>query len=306
MAVKPRLFSFCFRGLPKKAMNGAMDLLTEILAPQRLTTVVDVGANPIDGDPPYKAMLTAGLCEVTGFEPQAAALARLEQNKGPRESYLPYALGDGTQRILNVCELEGMTSLLVPDPAYLALFNLFPIWGKVKHQIPVTTRKLDDVAEIAVMDFLKMDVQGGEREVLAHGRAKLKDTVAIQTEVSFVPLYKDQPPFGEIDLVLRDLGFLPHCVTGTKIWPLSPMVIGNEPNRGIRQLLETDMVYVRDISRNDNMSVEQWKHLALVAHHCYGSYDLALKAIVTLMELGAVPGDANKRYLASLPSRKAN
>jgi FkbM family methyltransferase len=306
MAAKPRLFSFCFRGVPKKAMNGAMDLLTEILAPQRLTAIVDVGANPIDGDPPYKAMLTAGLCEVTGFEPQAPALARLEQNKGPRERYLPYALGDGTQRILNVCELEGMTSLLVPDPAYLALFNLFPIWGKVKHQIPVTTRKLDDVAEIAAMDFLKMDVQGGEREVLAHGRAKLKDTVAIQTEVSFVPLYKDQPPFGEIDLVLRDLGFLPHCVTGTKIWPLSPMVIANEPNRGIRQLLETDMVYVRDISKPDNMSTEQWKHLALVAHHCYGSYDLALKAIVTLMELGAVPGDANKRYLASLPSRKAN
>lgn len=283
-----------------------MDLLTEILAPQRLTAIVDVGANPIDGDPPYKAMLAAGLCEVTGFEPQTAALARLEQKKGRRERYLPYALGDGTQRSLNVCELEGMTSLLVPDPAYLALFNLFPIWGKVKHQIPVTTRKLDDIAEIAAMDFLKMDVQGGEREVLAHGRAKLKDTVAIQTEVSFVPLYKDQPPFGEIDLVLRDLGFLPHCVTGTKIWPLSPMVIGNEPNRGIRQLLETDMVYVRDISRNDNMSAEQWKHLALVAHHCYGSYDLALKAIVTLMELGAVPGDANKRYLASLPSRKAN
>jgi FkbM family methyltransferase len=292
--------------VPKKAMNGAMDLLTEILAPQRLTAIVDVGANPIDGDPPYKAMLAAGLCEVTGFEPQAAALARLEQKKGPRERYLPYALGDGTQRILNVCELEGMTSLLVPDPAYLALFNLFPIWGNVKHQIPITTRKLDDVAEIAAMDFLKMDVQGGEREVLAHGRAKLANTVAIQTEVSFVPLYKDQPPFGEIDLALRALGFLPHCVTGTKIWPLSPMVIGNEPNRGIRQLLETDMVYVRDISKPDNMSTEQWKHLALVAHHCYGSYDLALKAIVTLMELGAVPGDANKRYLASLPSRKAN
>jgi hypothetical protein len=176
----------------------------------------------------------------------------------------------------------------------------------VKAQIPVTTRRLDDVAEIAHMDFLKMYVQGGERDVLAHAKAKLKDAVTIQTEVSFVPLYKNQPPFGEIDLTLRELGFLPHCVTGTKIWPLSPMVVGSEPNRGIRQLLETDMVYVRDISRKDNMSAEQWKHLALVAHHCYGSYDLALKAIISLMELGAVPADASKRYLASLPARKSN
>jgi FkbM family methyltransferase len=283
-----------------------MDLLTEILRPQRLTAIVDAGANPIDGDPPYKAMLTAGLCEVTGFEPQAAALARLEQKKGPRERYFPYALADGTERTLHVCELEGMSSLLVPDPAHLALFNLFPTWGTVKDRIPVATRKLDDIAEIAALDFLKMDVQGAEREVLAHGHAKLKDTVVIQTEVSFVPLYRDQPSFGTMDLALRDLGFLPHSVTGTKIWPIAPMVVGNEPNRGIRQLLETDMVYVRDFSRPQNMTAEQWKHLALIAHHCYGSFDLALKALVTLMELGAIPADASRRYLASLPSRKPN
>jgi FkbM family methyltransferase len=281
-----------------------MDLLTEILAPARPTAIVDVGANPIDGAPPYKAMLAEGLCEVTGFEPQGPALARLEKSKGPRERYLPYALGDGSARTLHVCELEGMTSLLVPDPTHLALFNLFPIWGTVKSQIPVVTRKLDDIAEIAHMDFLKMDAQGAERDVLAHGRTKLGETVVIQTEVSFVPLYQGQPVFGEMDLMLRELGFLPHCVTGTKIWPIAPMVVGDQPNRGIRQLLETDMVYVRDFSRPENMSVEQWKHLALVAHHCYGSYDLALKAIITLTGMGAVPEGANKRYLASL--RKPN
>ena len=283
-----------------------MDLLTQILAPARPTAIVDAGANPIDGDPPYKAMLGAGLCEVTGLEPQAQALARLEKSKGPHERYLPFALGDGSVRTLHVCELEGMTSLLVPDPAHLALFNLFPIWGKVNSQVPVATRKLDDIAEIAHLDFLKMDIQGAEREVLAHGQIKLAETVVIQTEVSFVPLYHGQPAFGEMDLALRAMGFLPHCVTGTKIWPISPMVVGDQPNRGIRQLLETDMVYVRDFSKTENMTAEQWKHLALIAHHCYGSYDLALKAIVVLADLGAVPADARKRYLASLPSRKTN
>ena len=281
-----------------------MDPLTQILAPGRPTAVVDVGANPIDGDPPYKAMLAAGLCKVTGFEPQEEALARLEKSKGPHERYLPYVLGNGTSRMLNVCELEGMTSLLVPDPDYLALFNLFPIWGKVKNQIPVTTRKLDDITEIAHMDFLKMDIQGAEREVLAHGHGRLKDTVAIQADFSFVPLYRGQPVFGEMDLALRALGFLPHSVTGTKMWPIAPMVVGDSPNRGIRQLLETDMIYVRDFSRAENMSAEQWKHLALIAHHCYGSYDLALKAIVTLIGMGAVPEDSGKRYLACL--RKPN
>ncbi len=282
-----------------------MDFLTQILAPSRPTAIVDVGANPIDGDPPYKAMLAAGLCDVVGFEPQAEALTRLQKMAGPRERYLPYALGDGTSRALNVCALEGMTSLLVPDPARLALFNLFPIWGEVKSTIPVSTKRLDDVAEIAHMDFLKMDVQGGEREVLAHGKARLADTVAIQTEVSFVSLYENQPTLGEMDTAMRELGFLPHCFAEMKVWPLAPTIVSGQPNKGLRQLLEADMVYVRDFTRAENMSAEQWKHLALIAHHCYGSVDLAARALNMLSQLGVVPADGAERYLSSL-ARKPN
>lgn len=277
-----------------------MDLLTEILKPLRRTAVVDVGANPIDGEPPYKRMLAAGLCEVVGFEPQPEALAKLQAAKGPLECYLPHALGDGTRQTLNVCALEGMTSLKVPDPAHLALFNLFPIWGDVKSHIPLSTRRLDDVAEIAHMDFLKMDLQGGERDVLAHGRSKLAGTVAIQTEVSFITLYQGQPTIGEMDTELRGLGFIPHCLAELKVWPLAPTVVSGQPNKGLRQLLEADLVYVRDFRSSTNMTAEQWKHLALIAHHCYGSVDLAARCLNMLAELGAVPADAGERYLSSL------
>jgi FkbM family methyltransferase len=288
----------------ERQMDPQTQILAQILAPARLTAIVDVGANPIDGDPPYKAMLAAGLCEVVGFEPQADALAKLEKMAGPRERYLPYALGDGTPQTLHVCGLGGMTSLLVPDPAHLALFNLFPTWGTVKEQIPVATRKLDDIAEVTQMDFLKMDAQGAEREVLTHGRSKLKDAVAVQTEVSFIPLYQGQPTLGEMDLLMRGMGFLPHCFAAVKTWPLAPTVVSGQPAKGLRQLLEADLVYVRDFTRRENMNAEQWKHLALIAHHCYGSVDLAARAINMLTQLGAVPADANRRYFASLPSGK--
>lgn len=277
-----------------------MDPLTQILAPLRPTAVVDVGANPIDGDPPYKRMLAAGLCDVVGFEPQSEGLARLAAKAGPRERYLPYALGDGTSGTLNVCGIEGMTSLKVPDPAHLALFNLFPIWGEVKAHIPVSTKRLDDVAEIAHMDFLKMDIQGSERDVLNHGRAKLAQTVAVQTEVSFITLYENQPTLGEMDTLMRALGFLPHCFAEMKVWPLAPTIVSGKPNKGLRQLLEADLVYVRDFTLAQNMSAEQWKHLALVAHHCYGSVDLAARCLNMLAELGALPAEASERYLSSL------
>lgn len=287
-------------------MDPQIDSLAQILAPVRPTAVVDIGANPIDGDPPYKRMLAAGLCDVVGFEPQADALARLQQMAGPRERYLPYALGDGTTRTLNICALEGMTSLKVPDPAHLALFNLFPTWGEVKNTIPVATHRLDDIAEIAHMDFLKMDIQGSERDVLVHGHAKLAGTVAVQTEMSFIPLYGDQPTFGEMDMMMRELGFLPHCFAEVKVWPLAPTIVSGQPNKGLRQLLEADLVYVRDFTRARNMTVEQWKHLALIAHHCYGSVDLAARCLNMLAELGAVPATASETYLSSLSTRKPN
>lgn len=281
-----------------------MDPLTQILTPARPTAIVDVGANPIDGEPPYKRMLAAGLCDVIGFEPQAEALARLQAAAGPRERYLPYALGDGTMRTLHLCALEGMTSLQVPDPAHLALFNLFPTWGEVKSTHPVATHRLDDIAEIAHMDFLKMDIQGSERDVLAHGRTKLAQTVAVQTEIAFIPLYEGQPTFGEMDVMMRELGFLPHCFAEMKVWPLAPTIVSGQPNRGLRQLLEADLVYVRDFTRPQNMTVEQWKHLALIAHHCYGSVDLAARCLNMLAALGALPADASETYLSSLSTRK--
>jgi hypothetical protein len=37
-----------------------MNMLADIVRAERLTSVVDIGANPINGDPPYKAMLKAG------------------------------------------------------------------------------------------------------------------------------------------------------------------------------------------------------------------------------------------------------
>lgn len=285
-------------------MDPQIDSLAQILAPARPTAIVDIGANPIDGDPPYKRMLAAGLCDVVGFEPQAEALARLEKMAGPRERYLPYAVGDGTTRSLHVCNLEGMTSLLVPDPAHLALFNLFPTWGEVKNTLPVSTHRLDEIAEIAHMDFLKMDIQGAERDVLTHGRAKLAETVAVQIEVSFITLYEGQPTLGEMDVMMRELGFLPHCFAEMKIWPLAPTIVSGQPNKGLRQLLEADLVYVRDFTRAQNMTADQWKHLALIAHHCYGSVDLAARCLNMLAELGAVPANASEIYLSSLSTRK--
>ena len=55
--------------------------------------VVDIGANPIDGDPPYRLLLDTGLCTVTGFEPQRQALAELHKLAGVSRALLAVRRG---------------------------------------------------------------------------------------------------------------------------------------------------------------------------------------------------------------------
>lgn len=277
--------------------------LRQLLKPKRLTEVVDIGANPIDGDPPYKAMLQAGLCRVTGFEPQEDALAELLRKKGGNERYLPYAVGDGGEHTLNICRASGMTSLFEPNPATLKLFDVLAPLGEVIKRVPLQTRRLDDIAEIELLDFLKIDIQGGELAVFSSGKKRLEQAVAIQVEVSFITLYKDQPGMGEIDIELRAQGFVPHCFAAIKRWPISPCIVNGDNRQPLNQLLEADIVYVRDFSRPDSMSNEQLKHLALIAHHGYGSIDLALRCVMLLEQRGALRTGAQQTYLQTLGGR---
>jgi FkbM family methyltransferase len=272
------------------------DFLAGLLQPETLTRVVDIGANLVDGEPPYHSMLKNGLCQLTGFEPQAEPLAELNRLKGPLETYLPYCVGDGEQHTLYQCAASGLTSLFRPDPQYLDLFNDFGEMGEVLATSSVVTRRLDEIAEIDSIDLLKIDIQGGELAVFENGREKLRNTVAIQTEVSFMPLYQGQPMFADIDRELRSQGFIPHAFEAIKKWPIAPYAHPDNFRQEINQLLEADVIYVKDFVNMDQLSDEQLKHMAMIAHHCYGSHDLVTRCLSALDERGKIDSSAIARY----------
>jgi len=148
------------------------------LKPTRITEVVDIGANPIDGLPHYYKMLKEEkLCNLTGFEPQEEALKKLIANSSSNERYLAYAIGNGSNQVFHICEAEGMSSHLRPNIHLLEHFGLFKKFG----------------------------------------RSKINEAVCIQTEVSFMQLYENQPTFSDIDYELRNIGFIPHCFASVKM-----------------------------------------------------------------------------------------
>ena len=120
--------------------------------------------------PPYKPLIDDQLCRITGFDPQPSAIVELNRKKGVNETYLPYAVGDGQEHTLNLCAYSGWTSTFVPSAAALEVFDFFKDNARVVGQMRVLTQRLDDIAEVNDIDFLKIDIQGGELAVFVTAR----------------------------------------------------------------------------------------------------------------------------------------
>jgi hypothetical protein len=66
----------------------------------------------------------------------------------------------------------------------------------------------------------------------------------------------------------------------------------------VNQVVDADIVYVRDFTDPDIMTNEQLKHLGLIAHHCYRSIDLAFRCVQILEGRHVVAAGSSQRYLS--------
>ena len=73
---------------------------------------------------------------------------------------------------------------------------------------------------------------------------------------------------------MRRHGYVPHCFLDIKRWSIAPTIRNKNFRMPFNQLLESDIVYVRDPLRLDGLSDEQLRASALIAHHCLSSPDL--------------------------------
>ncbi|MDP2009976.1 MAG: FkbM family methyltransferase [Phenylobacterium sp.] len=273
--------------------------LFELLALERPLQVADIGAADLGEAPVYKALVDAGLAQLNAFDADPRQHAALRQLYGDRVRIFPQVVGDGAPATLYLAAPQsGMTSLFRPSTDHLAFFNGFERLGQVERELAVETTRLDDIEDLPELDFLKMDIQGGELAALRHGTAKLARCAMVQLEVSFVPLYEGQPSFGDIDVWMRGQGFIPHCFTALKKWSIAPVLRDGDFRSPFNQLLEADIVYVRDPVAPGGLDPELMKAVALLAHHNFYSIDLAGRMIALLAARGDLPADAFERYLA--------
>jgi hypothetical protein len=126
-------------------------------------------------------------------------------------------LGDGHAATLHVTRYPGCSSLLEPDPSVIDIFETIGVHApapsdnfRVIEKRPVKTTRLDNISGLTPPDYIKIDIQGAELAVLKNGERTLSSATVVETEAEFLPIYKNQPLFGDLQCFFRDHGFVLH------------------------------------------------------------------------------------------------
>ena len=156
-----------------------------------------------------------------GFDADAEECKRLEatyEGQGQDISFVPKALADAAgERLLYHTENAACSSIYKPDPVLTNTVAELECAREVGTSL-ISVSTLDTWAQeagVSEIDFLKLDTQGSELDILRGGEHILGTVRALEVEVEFNAIYVGQPLFADVDTYLRARGFV--------LWKLSTL-----------------------------------------------------------------------------------
>ncbi len=225
--------------------------------------IVDIGANPAGGNPPYQPMIDRGMCHVTGFEPQKEAFDQLIAMNHPNATYINAAVGDGNEHPFHCYESNGLSSIFP-----LRQDNIDSLEYK-GHQLvsveKIKTEKLDSINDINQIDYLKIDTQGSELMILEGGTGKLSNALAVQIELRMLRLYDGEPPMGEVMRWLNRNSFEFHTFVDMNKFPMRGTRHRGFNRSQRQQVGDVDGLFFRNLARLKDLKSDEIGRQASIA-----------------------------------------
>lgn len=193
--------------------------LRSIIEKWGIDLVIDAGAN--EGQF-ARALRSFYQGEILSFEPVSSTYSKLAifANNDPAWRVFKMALGNQDNTLaINVSNHTVFSSFLRSNNYCQEYFGKD---SAVIKSEDVTVRKLDRLLEELVPDidtrriFLKMDTQGYDTEVFRGIGRNIANVMALQSELSLVPVYENMPHWTECISAYENAGF---CVAG--MFPVS-------------------------------------------------------------------------------------
>ncbi len=266
-------------------IGAVAKIISEIYGPLTFR-ILEIGALPLEGvTEPFHPLLDAFPgTEIIAFEIDEKLCADLNGKAIPGLKYFPVALGRKQEhRALYETSHPMCTSLFKPNEELMRLYHNLDV-AMLKSVGQIDTVSLDHFTrehEIAGVDFIKIDIQGAELDVFKGGIHTLEQVVAIVSEVEFIPLYIDQPLFGDVCSYLTDRGFMFHKFLGLAGRTIRPLVVNNDLNFAVQHMW-ADALFMRNIEELAVLPAEKLIKLGVltylyqspdVSYHCFRLFD---------------------------------
>lgn len=180
-----------------------------------IDVVLDVGAN--NGQYGRELISMGWKQRLISFEPLTVAWQKLKANARPHPHWFAeqMALGanDGTA-IINVSQNTQSSSFRDILPAHVSAAPSSAYVGEEEVRVARLDSVIDDYCLPDDRCFLKLDVQGFERDVLEGAEDSLKRCVGLQAEMAVTPLYEGETLFSEMVEYLDSLGYCLMSIDG--------------------------------------------------------------------------------------------
>jgi FkbM family methyltransferase len=181
-------------------------------------TMMEIGARPIQEEAFYRFLTAFPSSRILAFEVDEKLCEEMNNTNGHQIRYYPYAIGKTTEeRPFYITRHPMCSSLYRPNEQIMSMFQNLDV-ARLERTCFLNTISADQfIAQHHIsdpVDFIKIDIQGAELEVFQGAKKLLKDVLMIVCEVEFVPLYHNQPLFGDVAAFLQKHGFVFHKFFG--------------------------------------------------------------------------------------------
>ena len=261
-------------------MKDPFEKLVEIIRETKVNCIfnlLEIGAAKTGKtkEPFYKILDYFPHSKIIGFEIDKRVCDKMNSEASEGIKYYPYALGKANEKKkLYNTQAPMCTSLSKPNEILISLYNNLD-FAYLKNETEIETITLDNFISkntIDNLDFIKIDTQGSELDIFNGGKNSLKNVVKIICEVEFVPIYEDQPLFGDVNKFLNDNGFMFNKFLGLSGRALKPLILNKDPNKA-SQHMWSDAVFIKNIEVIQNLSDEKLLKLSILSA-AYFSMDL--------------------------------